>query len=107
MVTGTLSKGLLYASWVGIAFNTVYGIVFIVMLCTNCMPLDAYWKSYDLNYNGPYKCKRPGESVTVSGALSAASDFYAVILPYFAVRDLQIPKRQKYGLYAVFGFGLV
>ena len=107
MVTGILSKRLLYASWAGIAFNAIYAIVFIVMLCTTCKPLDAYWKSFDRNYTKPWKCHEQGQAVTVSGALSATSDLYAVVLPYFAVRNLQIPKRQRYGLYLIFGFGMV
>ena len=45
--------------------------------------------------------------MAVSGALSVTSDLYAVILPYLLVQNLQIPGRQKYGLYFVFGFGLM
>ncbi|KAI9691217.1 MAG: hypothetical protein M1822_008837 [Bathelium mastoideum] len=107
MVSGTVGKKMLYASWAGIAFTAIYGIAFIIELCTSCQPLDAYWKSYDLNYKGPFKCRRPGASEPISGALSVASDFYAVVLPFLLVRNLQIPDRQRYGLYLVFGFGMI
>ncbi|KAL9094833.1 MAG: hypothetical protein Q9165_002782 [Trypethelium subeluteriae] len=107
MVAGTCSKKMLWASWIGIAFTAIYGIVFIALLCATCKPLDAYWKSYDLTYKGPYQCSRPGVGMPLSGSLSVASDFYAVVLPYFLVRNLQISKRQKFGLYVVFGFGLL
>ncbi|KAF2239458.1 hypothetical protein EV356DRAFT_528056 [Viridothelium virens] len=107
MVAGTCSKKMLWASWIGIAFTAIYGIVFIALLCTTCKPLDAYWKSYDLTYTGPYNCVRPGAGMAISGSLSVASDFYAVVLPYFLVRNLQISTRQKFGLYIVFGFGLL
>ncbi|KAI9703961.1 MAG: hypothetical protein M1820_005743 [Bogoriella megaspora] len=106
MVVGTCSKKMIYASWFGIAFTAVYGIVFIVMLCVTCKPLDAYWKSYDPTYTR-YQCSTPGAAMPISGAFSVASDFYAVVLPYLLVRNLQIPERQKYGLFFVFGFGLV
>ena len=107
MVSGTCGKKMLYASWFGIFFTAVYGIVFVVLLCTGCKPLDAWWKSYNLDYKGPYKCSAPGASEAVSGGLSVASDAYAVVLPSLLVRNLQIPKRQRYGLYLVFGFGLM
>ena len=107
MVAGSCSKFLLYACWAGIAFTAVYGIVFVTILCTTCKPLDAFWLSYNPQYQEPHVCDGPNPGPPVSGAMSVFSDLYAVVLPYLVVQKLRISKRQKYALYAVFGFGLM
>ncbi|KAF2232350.1 hypothetical protein EV356DRAFT_250624 [Viridothelium virens] len=106
LTSGTTSKGLYYATWAGIVFTAFYGVVFIIVLCTTCKPLNAYWLSYSPTYNAPHICDHPGAGPPVSGALSVFSDLYAVVLPYLLVRKLQISWRQRCGLYMIFSFGL-
>ncbi|KAI9714279.1 MAG: hypothetical protein M1820_000239 [Bogoriella megaspora] len=107
LVAGSTTKTLFYATWAGIYFTALYGVVFIIILCTNCKPLNAYWLSYSPTYTTPHVCDPPGAGPPVSGAMSVFSDFYAVVLPYLLVRKLQVSWRQRCGLYAIFGFGIV
>ena len=105
--SGASSRILYYATWAGIVFTAFYGFTFILILCTTCKPLNAYWLSYSPTYRTPHICDHPGAGPPISGALSVFSDFYSVVLPYLFVRKLQISWRQRCGLYAIFGFGFM
>lgn len=110
VVDGTCSRLYKISVWIAIAFVVLYTVVFTILLITNCMPVEAAWRRFDLNYTKPYKCLSPDVEAlktVVWGALSIFTDFYSVILPAFILLRLKMSFRQKLGLYMVFALGFM
>ncbi|KFY12264.1 hypothetical protein V492_03982 [Pseudogymnoascus sp. VKM F-4246] len=74
-----------------------------------CRPISSYWLqfSYPDPYTEKFSCLYEG-SVPISNAcISVVTDFFAAMLPMFLFLQLQMPKRDKYGLGAIFGVGFI
>lgn len=85
-------------------------ITFTIMLFVACIPTQAKWLVFDPFYTGKYHCidRRIEVGIsTLSGACSVLSDLYSVILPAALLSKLQVPRRQKIGLYLIFGLGFL
>ena len=73
------------------------------------MPLDAYWNRLDPVWAAEHAeayCRNQKVTLTFSGAFSAFGDTYSLIIPAMLLSNLQMPRRQKIGLYVVFSFGI-
>ena len=105
----TFSKAFLVATWVGIVFNVLYWLTFIICLLALFRPLDAYWLSFDPVWAATHKYSHADErwSLPLSAGLSVLGDFYSTALPLMLIRGLQLPPRQKAALYALFGVGFL
>ena len=71
-----------------------------------CQPLDTYWKAYDINWQGQFKCGNDRIPIMLSVVLNFISDFYAILLPMFLVQKLQMSRKQRIGLVILFSFGM-
>jgi hypothetical protein len=109
MAKDTYSRRWLYAIFTALAANAAFFVAALVVFCTICQPLSAYWESYDLSYDKSYTCLDGNVLTIVSGALGVFSDVFAVLLPCLMLRhyDLDVPRRQKIGLNIIFGLGFV
>lgn len=107
LATGSYTKGFLWAVWVGIAFNLAYCIGFVLYIAFMCNPPDAYWQQFSLTWGKKWTCANEHISLPVAGALSVVGDFYATVLPSLLLRNLQMPKKQKLLLYALFATGFL
>ncbi|KAF2098059.1 hypothetical protein NA57DRAFT_76856 [Rhizodiscina lignyota] len=108
VVEGTCSRYYKVSVWVALIFCVLYSIVFEFLLFTICRPVEAIWMRYDPTYTANYHCVSPFTetwTTQLAGALSVFSDFYALLLPGFLLMQLNIPMRQKVGLYCIFGLG--
>jgi hypothetical protein len=107
----TFSKAFLIGTWVGIVFNLLYLVGFLLQLVIQCRPISAYWLAFDpawLAAGHTYSC--PGNehiSLPLSGIFSVIGDFYSTMLPLLLVYFLDLPTRQKRALYALFGLGFL
>lgn len=101
------NKYIIGAIYVAIGFTIVYAIAVVIFLCFICTPLDASWKSMNREYSQPYQCGHRGVYDPMWGAISVASDVYAIILPMFLVKSLQVTLKQKIALSALFGCGIL
>lgn len=108
VVNGTCSRLYKAVVWAALIFCVLYTVAFIVTLFTQCRPLEATWERFNPAWGKEYKCI-PRETqlmlTQVSAILSVFSDFYAVVLPGILVLQLNLPRRQKIALYAIFGLG--
>jgi len=85
-----------------------YALAFVLILIFQCRPLDSYWLRFAPNYTGIYNCTvNEPISLPISAYLSVVTDFLALLLPFWLVWNMKLPRRQKWSLYAVFGLGLV
>ena len=55
----------------------------------------------------PGKCINESAAQLASGVFNTVSDFAILIIPIISVWGLQLPAKQKWGLTAVFGTGLL
>lgn len=90
-----------------IGFIACWTLAFIIALCLNCRPTEAYWKAFDFTWQKNYTCTDTSVINALSGALAVASDLYAVVLPFCITWNLQMPRRQKWALRGIFSIGLV
>lgn len=103
------SGAFMVATWAGIAYITIYGVVFCFLLLLECRPLQAYWMAFNLEWRATneFTCLSESALLPLSGAFSVVGDFYSTLLPIILVTHLQLPVRQKLGLYALFAFGFI
>lgn len=105
----TFSKIFLIATWVGIVYNVLYWITFVVCLLALFKPIEAYWLSFDPAWAATHHYSHGDESwsLPTAAALSVVGDFYSTVLPLMLIRFLDLPQRQKAALYALFGLGFL
>jgi hypothetical protein len=94
-------------TWAAIGFTIYYMVGFLLELFFVCRPLVSYWKSYNPTYKDKYTCGSEQAPVVAQAAVSVFSDVYASVLPVLLVRKLQITRRQRIGMYALFSGGLL
>ncbi|KAH9819374.1 hypothetical protein Tdes44962_MAKER05212 [Teratosphaeria destructans] len=110
LVVGTYERGWRWAVWIAIALTACYNLAFILALLFNCNPTRAYWMAFDIHWiatRHPYTCADTKAINLLSGICSAVSDLYSVVLPIIMTRKIQLPKRQKIALRAIFCLGLL
>lgn len=86
-----------------------YGVSFIFVLIFTCWPVEAYWYRFTTSWlkTHTYKCHDELTTLVVIISIGTAQDFITWLLPMFAVRKLKLQFRQKLGLGAIFGVGLM
>lgn len=109
LVTGTLARRWRYAIYFALVFHALYLVGITLGYVLICRPLQAYWLSYDFDWDGEYTCAPAAGLNPVIGVLSIVSDVYAVALPFIILHyyDLDVPRSQKIGLNIIFALGLL
>jgi len=88
-------------AWCLIAFFAAYGLAAVMVSCFACTPVRYFW-----NKSIPGgKCIKFEIWWFFNAALCIVSDFLLCILPLPMLRTLNIPRKQKYSLLAVFAVG--
>ncbi|OQU95387.1 hypothetical protein CLAIMM_01604 [Cladophialophora immunda] len=103
------SRAFLIATWVGIIYNILYFLSFGLTLLLLCNPLHAYWDSFNPAWAAThhFHCGSESAALPASSAFSVAGDFYSTLLPLILVYYLELPRRQKIALYALFALGFM
>ncbi|KAK3067958.1 hypothetical protein LTR53_014829 [Teratosphaeriaceae sp. CCFEE 6253] len=106
---GTYNRQWKYAIWAAVAFTIIYTLSMLFALIFNCSPTWAYWKAYDKDWDAQqeYHCAETGIVNLIAGILSIVSDLYSIVLPCLMLQGLEMPRRQKVTLNAIFAIGLV
>ena len=105
---GTHSRVFSCAVWAAIGAIVAYALAFILILVLQCQPLDSYWLRWSPTYTGKYTCyTQEATTLPISAYLSVATDFLALLLPFWLVWNIKLPRRQKWSLYAIFSLGLM
>ena len=101
------SKTFLIATWIGIAYNTLYFVAFALVLLLICRPLHSYWDAFNPVWAATHHFHCGNERVTLpaSSGFSVLGDFYSTLLPLILVYHLELPRRQKIALYGLFTLG--
>lgn len=104
----SFNRSFIIAVWIGIVYNVLYCLAFVLALCLLYRPLQAYWLTFDPVYyvKGDWSSGREEIAVPLSALFSVTGDAYATILPLILVHGLSLPRRQKWALYALFSLGI-
>ena len=81
--------------------NLVFYLCMMFLQAFQCRPINKVW--YPL---WPGRCIDQTSLQISSASINIVSDFAVLALPIVSVWDLKVGKGKKYGLFAVFGFGL-
>ena len=87
----------------------LYKIVYILIMCTSCFPLQARWQKADPAWRSShaYACHTSDALNIVAGStMSAVEDLVLAILPIILVWNLQLPIRTKIGIWFLFSLSL-
>lgn len=102
----SISRTFRLATHCSILFILLYLTAFIIVLCTGCRPLEAFWNQFDvkLQLEGyAYSCWYSEEAdIMAATIISAVQDAITAGLPTLLYWGLRIPRRQKIALTAVF-----
>jgi hypothetical protein len=82
--------------------NTAYHIAALFTFIFQCTPREKTWK---MLMNG--QCINVAAATLVSGAFNLFLDLAILITPIVIVFRLQLPMKQKLGISAVFGVGIL
>jgi hypothetical protein len=111
LAAGTISRAFQWSIYAAIAFVVSYFIAFFINIFLMCKPFNSYWLQADyfwLNmHRSDFKCQDEGVILVITAAISAFQDILACGLPMILLWKLQIPKRQKYALGAIFSVGIL
>lgn len=87
----------------------IYNLTFFLTLIFNCHPVSAYWKNVDPIWASTHEwsCFDSKASNYLVGSFAVISDIYALFLPWGMTWNLEMPRKQKIGLNAIFSVGIV
>ncbi|KGO69246.1 hypothetical protein PITC_095680 [Penicillium italicum] len=88
------------ASWIMICFLGLYGTWTIISAWANCVPLAKFWDP-----TIPGFCLNKKALWFSNSAVHIITDIVILIFPMPVLKSLQLPKRQKVALMAVFALG--
>lgn len=109
ITNGSITLTFVYWVWASIAFVIAYFIAFTFVIVFSCTPVEGYWHLFDIAWRlqNELKCHNEGAEIVSVVIISTLQDFFICALPVFLVWNLQIPRRQKAALIALFGVGLL
>ncbi|KIW24041.1 uncharacterized protein PV07_09780 [Cladophialophora immunda] len=89
------------AAWILIVFICVAGVTFILTSCFSCWPVAYYW---DKSIKGGHCVDLMAFWFSFSG-FNIVTDLAVWVLPMPVLKSLQLPRKQKISLIAVFALG--
>jgi hypothetical protein len=99
------------ATWINIIGIAVFCSSFVLILFLACDPFSAFWNQFDMVRQATgyeYHCWVDEAADLLSASIiSAVQDAIAAFLPTILYWNLQIPRRQKVALGAIFALGYV
>lgn len=109
MSSGSISSGFIYGVWGLIISVIIYYVVFTFIILFTCTPVEGFWHLYDIAWRtqNELHCRDEGIVIVTIVVISTLQDFIICALPVILVWNLQIPKRQKLALMALFGMGVL
>ena len=107
MASGSISRVFLWAVRASIAFVILYCIVFELTLFGGCRPFNAFWQEFDPLWVAGHNffCVNEAGNLFAASIVSVVQDFLTCGLPTILLWKLQVPRRQKIALGAIFGVG--
>lgn len=90
------------ATFYGILFLSAWAVTISFLLTLVCIPVAKFWDN-----TIPGRCLDSLSIWYVMAGCNLATDFATLLLPLPVIKSLQMPRKQKIMLSAVFGLGLL
>lgn len=109
MASGSISKPFLWTVRSVIAFVIAYFFVFEMTLFLNCRPFNAFWNEVNPLWAATHKysCISEAGNLVAASIISVIQDFIVCFMPTILFWKLQLPRKQKVALGAIFGIGFL
>lgn len=111
LAAGTITSMFQWMLYASIGFVVAYFIAFFTNIFLICTPFNSFWLQADYGWlilhREDFHCQDEAVVLVLSAAISALQDVLACCLPMVLLGKLQIPKRQKYALGAIFSVGIL
>jgi len=82
-------------------------IAMVLTITFQCTPVQGYWKKILLTQTRTGCLPNENEVILLHGILNVIFDLMVLLLPIPVVLKLQLPRKQKIGLIAMFGLGVI
>jgi hypothetical protein len=86
-----------------LAFNALYGLVFVFLAAFQCQPISYYWTNWDHEHVGT--CLNINAIAWANAAISIALDLWMLALPLSQIRSLNLHWKKKIGVALMFCVG--
>ena len=96
-----VSKPFTYATWAVMAFVTGYLSSNLLTLLFGCTPIQKYWKP-----ELPGHCIVLNKADYAYGSMNVGSDLLMFLLPLPMVWQLNLSRKEKFGLFLIFMSGI-
>lgn len=93
-------RGPRVAAWVLISIVCMYGIAVSIASLCSCLPVQSFWIE-----ELPGKCINLMIFWYFNSSFNVATDIAVVVLPLYVLKDLRLPRRQKWAVMGVFAIG--
>lgn len=94
-----------YGSWVLMALVIAFGLANTLTMIFQCTPIEFYWNSWSLEMTGT--CIDISVFSWVRAAIEIILDVLIMALPLPSLLKLQLGKKKKIQVLAMFAFGFV
>lgn len=91
--------------WATQAFNLALMVTSVLIFLLSCMPLSFFWNMWDRQHDG--HCININGFAWAHAGINIALDVWMLALPASQVWKLNVNRRRKVGILAMFGFGLL
>jgi hypothetical protein len=111
LVSGSVSRGFVWAIRASIFSVAAYILTFENTLIFGCRPIYAYWNQVDPVWRttpaNTYSCLNEVGALYAANITSIVQDFLTFLMPLVLFSKLQLPIRQKVVLSGIFGIGFL
>ncbi|OLN83402.1 hypothetical protein CCHL11_03138 [Colletotrichum chlorophyti] len=97
-------RGFRRTLWMVQALNLLIAIAFLIFFCAQCQPFSYFWNQWDGEHQG--KCAGFNKAGLTHVALNIALDIIMLVLPLTQIYKLQMDRRKKIGVMAMFLVGV-
>lgn len=89
-------------AWTLISIVSMYCVAITIALLCSCLPIESFWIEAL-----PGKCVDFLVLWYFNSSFNVVTDIAVVVLPLYVLKDLRLPRRQKWAVMGVFGVGIL
>jgi hypothetical protein len=110
-LTARVSTLFLWAVYVSIGLIASFFVASLITMLVGCQPFSSYWLQSNpvwLQENqGKFTCYDESLFIVIAATWSMVTDFLVCVLPLMLFLKLNMARRQKFVLTAIFGIGFL
>ena len=107
-LSSNTSRTFTYTLYACITFIIAFKVAYLSVIVRTCAPLKARWLRCDPTWasSHQYTCINESANIFTGSTISATEDLVIALLPTALIWRLRLPKKQKFGLWCIFGLSI-